>query len=255
MQTPRFLHTMTLLPTGKVLVVGGIFDIQKQETSSAELYDPAIGTWIPTSSSNLPRQSATATLLSNGQVLVADRRNPPDLYDPATGTWQATAPMHTPTPRNFHTATLLPNGQVLVVGGFSPESIQAPAELFTPSDLPPTPTPTPVCTPMPIQGTYQGTTTQDTTGQHHTFTLQVAQPGQPGSSFSGTLTFSGVSSPLHLSGSITSQCKVTMSAANVQPAILISFTGTQDSTGKVSGRYSLTFAGSTNSGGFSMNPV
>ena len=64
----------------------------------------------------------TATLLPNGQVLVAGGDGitghlaTAELYDPATGMWTATGSMA--TARFFHTATLLPNGQVLVAGGF-----------------------------------------------------------------------------------------------------------------------------------------
>ena len=46
---PRYLHTATLLPNGKVLVAGGI-DISGSASASAELYDPASGTWTATGS-------------------------------------------------------------------------------------------------------------------------------------------------------------------------------------------------------------
>ena len=62
-------HTATLLPNGKVLVAGG--SIQWLCLSSAELYDPASGTW---SGDRQPRHRTrlhTATLLPNGKVLVA----------------------------------------------------------------------------------------------------------------------------------------------------------------------------------------
>src|SRR5215467_9011369 len=58
-------HTATLLPNGKVLVVGG------DSSGSAELYDPATGAWSITGSLNVPRYLFTATLLPNGKVLVA----------------------------------------------------------------------------------------------------------------------------------------------------------------------------------------
>ena len=70
---------------------------------------------------NTPRWVHTATLLPNGQVLVAGGRDgdtfftSAELYDSATGMWTATGSMA--TPRFVHTATLLPDGQVLVAGG------------------------------------------------------------------------------------------------------------------------------------------
>src|SRR5207247_2339989 len=79
------------------------------------------GEWAFTHSLNAGRYRHTATLLTNGQVLVAagsDFNNvlgSAELYDPATGTWTVTGRLG--TQRFNHTATLLPNGKVLVVGG------------------------------------------------------------------------------------------------------------------------------------------
>ena len=62
----------------------------------------------------------TATLLSNGKVLVAGGNRLHDLasaelYDPATGIWTLTGSLN--TARWADTATLLPNGKVLLAGG------------------------------------------------------------------------------------------------------------------------------------------
>ena len=65
----RSAHTATLLPNGKVLVAGGFND--GGYLSSAELYDPASGTWSATGSLTAARLRHTATLLPNGKVLVA----------------------------------------------------------------------------------------------------------------------------------------------------------------------------------------
>src|ERR1700736_6034621 len=47
--TARYDHTATLLPNGKVLVAGGT-DNSFHAVTSAELYDPASGTWMATGS-------------------------------------------------------------------------------------------------------------------------------------------------------------------------------------------------------------
>ena len=113
-------HTATLLPNGKVLVAGGY---NSGYLTSAELYDPASGSWSATGSLNTARQAHTATLLPNGKVLVAGGDNgsgyltSAELYDPASGSWSATGSLN--TARYFHTATLLPNGKVLVAGGLN----------------------------------------------------------------------------------------------------------------------------------------
>jgi WD40 repeat protein len=119
----RSNHTATRLLDGRVLVVGGSGD-DVDPGATAELYDPAAGTWTNTSSLDDPRRFHTATLLPNGKVLVAGGVNVtaygpfgvyPKLYNPASGTWTNSGggAGH----YYGHTATLLPGGKVLIVGG------------------------------------------------------------------------------------------------------------------------------------------
>ena len=61
------MHTATLLPSDEVLVAGG----NDPPTATAELYDPASGTWSQTASLNTARDYHTATRLADGSVLVA----------------------------------------------------------------------------------------------------------------------------------------------------------------------------------------
>ena len=140
--TARYSHTATLLPSGKVLVAGGYSYIpppfgSNEVLDSAELYDPASGTWSTTGSLVTARSSHTATLLQIGQVLVLGGYGinllaSAELYDPATETWSTAGSLA--TGREYDTATLLPNGKVLVAGGLAhtPEGYLASAEIYDP---------------------------------------------------------------------------------------------------------------------------
>jgi hypothetical protein len=71
----RYFPTLTLLQNGKALTTGGaIFGItasgSERILSDADLYNPATGSWKQTAKLNEPRASHTATLLSDGKVLV-----------------------------------------------------------------------------------------------------------------------------------------------------------------------------------------
>ena len=123
LNTARYNHTATLLPSGEVLVTGGL-GVNGNYTSlaSAELYDPHHGRWTVTGSMSVGRTGFTATPLANGQVLVAGGSDyqircyaTAELYNPATGQWTLTGSMS--QPRCLHSATLLSNGDVLVSGG------------------------------------------------------------------------------------------------------------------------------------------
>src|ERR1035438_8874987 len=143
----RYGHTVTLLPNGKLLAAGGCstnFIPSLNYLSTAELYDPANGTWTVTGSQAAPRVFHTATLLPSGKVLIVGGYgssggllSSAELYDPASGTWTTTGALA--TAREYHTATLLPNGMVLVVGGETNNQIilgnnsLASAELYNPA--------------------------------------------------------------------------------------------------------------------------
>ncbi len=132
MAVARGYHTATLLPNGKVLVVGG-FDPIPGAMSSAELYDPSTRRWTSAGNLATPRFYHTATLLRTGKVLVVGGQDnfydtmsfafghgqsSAELYDPRTNGWSPAASMT--TVRTEHTATLLADGRVLAVGGYTP---------------------------------------------------------------------------------------------------------------------------------------
>ncbi|UJR16713.1 hypothetical protein I4U23_003613 [Adineta vaga] len=70
----RVGHTLTLLPSGKVLAAGGIDQITNISPSVCELYDPISGQWNITRSLNLFRDGH-ATVLTNNGVLIISGKN------------------------------------------------------------------------------------------------------------------------------------------------------------------------------------
>lgn len=130
--TTRAFHTATLLTTGPnagdVLITGGMVDFAGDTTNSAELFDPSTGTFTATGPMSASRAGHTATLLSDGTVLIAGGAtgsagtftslDTAEIYNPSTGTFTpVSAPMI--AARWQHTATLLGNGTVLIAGGFN----------------------------------------------------------------------------------------------------------------------------------------
>jgi hypothetical protein len=183
--TPRAYHSATLLPDGKVLVAGGCDkygEIQPTgirtcvtPTVSAEMYDPAKGTWSPAGQMAVARMGHSATLLRGGKVLVAGGCTDADpgflpcktatpsaeIFDTSSGKWSPAAPMK--MSRMSPSAVLIKGrspqrcgsacGKVLVLGK-SPEirllSGNESTELYDPasntwSEAPPVPGRSSVC--------------------------------------------------------------------------------------------------------------
>ncbi len=135
MTEARYLHTATLLDTGKILVVGGYGDI---DYAGAELYDPDSGTWATTGAPSTKRAQHGAALLGSGKVLIAGGNgsgytvlSSAELYDPSAGTWSTTGSMG--TTREFIEASVLSTGKVLVAGGYDGSDDSLTAELYDPS--------------------------------------------------------------------------------------------------------------------------
>jgi len=143
LNTARYNHTATLLQNGEVLVAGGVDVTNGISTAiaSAELYNPTTAKWTVTGSMSDAREAFTATLLQNGEVLVAggfgyfgDCLAAAELYNPSTGEWTLTGSMT--QARCSPSATLLPSGEVLVAGGAgtgSGSDTLTSAELYNPS--------------------------------------------------------------------------------------------------------------------------
>jgi hypothetical protein len=133
----RVGYTATPLANGCALIVGGSPpDDSLSDFASAELYDPTTGTFAPTGSLRTARHDHTATLLSDGRVLVAggghgtDGLASAEIYDPQTGVFSQTGSMAS---RGAHTATRLLDGRVLLATGGPAELYDPKTGKFTPS--------------------------------------------------------------------------------------------------------------------------
>lgn len=137
MGAKRYGFTAAQLPDGRVLVLGGDSESDgsnRHLVISAEVYDPATGSWTATGNA-IEKGMVAATLLPNGKVLaLGGADGHAALYDPATGSWTATGSMR--VKRQGFTATKLPDGKVLVAGGVTGSAGGAPplasAELYDP---------------------------------------------------------------------------------------------------------------------------
>jgi hypothetical protein len=137
MAQARYGAAAVLLPSGKVLVVGGYS--ATSGVATAEIYDPAPGAFSTAGKTQFEHGAfVTATLLNNGTVLIEGGDDAPssaELYDPVSNRFTPTGT--TIQPHGFYqTATLLLDGRVLVVGGLAAAggaaTTNAGAEIYDP---------------------------------------------------------------------------------------------------------------------------
>lgn len=128
----RSYPTVVSLADGRVLLIGGWVTIAgfNENLSSVEIYDPDTLTWGTTGDLVRGRSSHSATLLSDGNVLVVGGTSSTvhgqpaltsELFDTEASTWtEIDGPFFN---RSQHTATLLHDGNVVVVGGMVPTDV------------------------------------------------------------------------------------------------------------------------------------
>jgi N-acetylneuraminic acid mutarotase len=136
MMTNRHGATSTLLLDGRVLITGGVTSsttVSNEGLNTAELYDPVTGAFALTGSMKVARNRHSASLLSDGKVLVAggSADDSAELYDPATGTFAQTGQMLDSV--SWQTATTLIDGRVLLAGGQNNHGYVAKAEIYDPT--------------------------------------------------------------------------------------------------------------------------
>jgi hypothetical protein len=140
MLQPRSGHTATLLPDGRVLIVGGMRRNQ-DFYRSAEFFDPATGKFSPAGEMSIGRVGHVAVLLRSGKVLIAGGwvgnggTDSAEFYNPSTGKFTEIAKMT--AKRGGPSAMLLANGDVLITGGAAPSGPGgiATAEIFNSSKM------------------------------------------------------------------------------------------------------------------------
>ena len=139
----RIAPTATRLLDGRVLIAGGAGRATPNLVNAcwpviSEIFDPVTNTIIETGVLVVGRFRHTATLLTDGRVLIAggwDATNDvtavSEIFNPAAGTFTQAASLA--VARASHTATRLNDGRVLIAGGDLAAVDQTAVEIYDPS--------------------------------------------------------------------------------------------------------------------------
>lgn len=119
LHTARAAHTATALPSGDILLVGGMTG-SGGSLASVERFRPGDNSIHEVASLATPREAHSATLLPDGRIVVAGGYNGEylrsiEVFDPSTNRFHAAGSLA--EPRSGQTATLLPDGRILFAGG------------------------------------------------------------------------------------------------------------------------------------------
>lgn len=136
LQIGRDRHSSTLLPSGKVLIAGGLSSVAPVVVeNSAEAYDPVTGGFASTGSLNQAREYHVAVALQSGDILVAGGRDgktdlaSAELFNTTVSTFTYTGSM---SYAHFGgSISLLPTGKAVVAEGATSEVYDPIARTFS----------------------------------------------------------------------------------------------------------------------------
>jgi hypothetical protein len=121
MTEPRAGHTATLLPDGRVLIVGGYPGEGRAPLATAEVFDPTQDRLVPVGDLAGGRADHSATVLADGLVLIAGGTAEggsllatTELFDPRTGRFRPGPALS--APRTGH-AAVGTGGRLVLIGG------------------------------------------------------------------------------------------------------------------------------------------
>jgi hypothetical protein len=130
---PRSSHTATLLPDGRVLIVGGWAREGTAPLTEAEVFDPTTATFQPAEApppgpAGLQPRHAASIVLPDGDILITGGQGAAGtglsstvVYDPDSGASRSGPPMG--GPRFKHAIAMLDAGHVLVLGGTTDDAV------------------------------------------------------------------------------------------------------------------------------------
>ncbi|HKT24956.1 MAG TPA: kelch repeat-containing protein [Terriglobales bacterium] len=134
----RFGHSATLLPDGRVMILGGTTTEEigpSQQVQTAEVYDPGTGKFHFLGYTALGRGLHALTLLNNGRYLLVGGYNQNDSPTGTTECFDTVTRASAPGPdmndwRIRATAVRLNSGEVLIVGGNNSGGPVVPVDLI-----------------------------------------------------------------------------------------------------------------------------
>ena len=138
MQLERLWYSSTVLPDGRVLVVGGQntgVSGTRTDTNRGEIYNPATNAWTPmTPFPQATQGSGVSVLLPSGLWLVGSNSGGETyLYNPATDKWSQTGSRLNNEKHDQTTWILLKDGSVLSYNPASPDAAAGNAQRYFPA--------------------------------------------------------------------------------------------------------------------------